>query len=89
MTRLSFYSLVIGFFSGCILGGFMCYIALQHNPQMIYTDDPKNLIPIFLVHAAVVFFPFGIFSIVREFYFVFIKRKNMQNKQDNEKTAGT
>lgn len=66
MTGFSFYSLLCGLFLGSLLGGFMCYVALKHNPNMMYSDEPLNLVPIFFIHAAVVFFPFGILTIFLE-----------------------
>ena len=62
MSKISLYVLFIGLALGFLVGVIAVYAALDHNPQQIFTDNPIELIPIFLGNAGGISFPFSFVS---------------------------
>ena len=58
MNKWSFRIILSGVIIGAIAGIITCYIALDHNPQNEYTDNPEDLFPIFYGWMSVASFPF-------------------------------
>lgn len=81
MTKFGFCSLCAGLFLGSVLGIFMCYVALQHNPQLMYSENPENLIPIFFAHVAIIFLPFGFLCFLLE---LIQKIRSRKHKNESE-----
>jgi hypothetical protein len=64
MLKYALGILIAGLICGCIVGGVMCYIALDHNPQMVFTQNPGDLFIVFYLWTAAVSFPFTIVAFV-------------------------
>lgn len=74
MSQWGRYILFFGILSGFIVGGIMIYIALRHNPQNEFTDNPEKALPLFFIWAAAVSFPFTLIAATLEVIRVLRKR---------------
>lgn len=59
--------LSFGILAGMALGAAMCIVALDHNPQGEYTDNPEGLVFIFYAWTAAVSFPFSLIHVIIHF----------------------
>lgn len=77
MSNWSKYILYFGLVLGLVIGGLAVYAALDHNPQNEFTDNPENLVLIFLGNAGATSFPFALtYGVIEAFIFIQKKLSN-------------
>ncbi len=87
MTKLAFYILLFGILCGIIAGGIVCSIALDHNPQGVYTEYPSQLLLVSLSWAGLASFPFSfIASLLEIFRVLTVRDSNPCCRREREKT---
>ena len=71
MIKLSTYMLLLGLILGIIAAIIIYFIAMDHNPQNVYTDHPEDLLFLLYGWISAVSLPFAITATIIQLIYLF------------------